>query len=231
LNTSFIFGLPESTFDQTILWRSPIQNEGFRREQIPSWSWLGWKAGELPADIEFPVGSKESIETIPLVQLHRVTPEGDQRLIGNRPVEYYEPPKLESLPSLGLHSDHILRFWALSADLFVEREPLPSPGTFTRYGCYLYAFGIKVADNEVKHLGRISLRKDWRISRLDYLEFILLCRRKTRDLFKEEELLERVVLMLIETVGDVSYRVQLPDPIHPSWLGLIREEWRIVNLG
>ncbi len=29
LNTSFIYGLPESAFDQTILWRSPIQNEAF----------------------------------------------------------------------------------------------------------------------------------------------------------------------------------------------------------
>lgn len=231
LNTSLIYGLPESAFDQTILWRSPIQNEGFRREQFPSWSWLGWKAGELPGDIEFPVGSKASVETIPLVQWHQVTPEGNQKLIGNRPAEYYELPKFESLPSLGLHADHILRFWALSAHLFVEREPLPAPGTFTRYGRYLYAFGIRDVDNELKILGRTSLRRDWRNSRPDYLEFLLLCRRKTRNLFKKAELVERVELMLIETIDDVSYRVQLPDPIHPSWLGWIREEWRIVNLG
>ena len=107
----------------------------------------------------------------------------------------------------------------LSAHLFVEREPVPSPGTFTRYGCYLYAFSIKTADDEVQHLGRISLRKDWRNSRPDYLEFILLCRRKTRKLFKKEELVEREELMLIETVGDVSYRVQLPDPIHQAGWG------------
>ena len=74
---------------------------------------------------------------------------------------------------------------------------------------------MKTADEDVKHFRRTSLRKDWCNSRPDYLEFILLCWRKTRILFKEE-LVERVELMLIERVGDVSYRVQLPVPIHPK---------------
>jgi hypothetical protein len=145
-----------------------------------------FQAGELPKDIEFTIGSKASIETIPMVQWHQGTPEGDQKLIGNRSAEYHDLPKFESLPLLRLHVDYILRFWALSAHSFVECEPVPSPGTFTRYGCYLYAFGIETADDDVEHLGRISLRKDWCNSRPDYLEFILLCRRKTRNLFKKK---------------------------------------------
>jgi hypothetical protein len=98
LKTSFIWGLPESAFDDTLLWRSPIQMANLRREQFPSWTWLGWKASGLPGDIEFPVVHTAHVETVFLVQWHQITAKGEQKLIGPS-TTYYELPKFESLPS------------------------------------------------------------------------------------------------------------------------------------
>lgn len=40
--SSFCFGLPISSFDQTICWRSLQHNPRLRNMKFPSWSWLGW---------------------------------------------------------------------------------------------------------------------------------------------------------------------------------------------
>ena len=50
---SFIWGLPESAFDRSLVWYSALYNAGDpsrRRQQFPSWSWAGWRRN-VPRDL------------------------------------------------------------------------------------------------------------------------------------------------------------------------------------
>jgi hypothetical protein len=235
LNTSFIWGLPESAFNETLLWRSRIQKSSLRREQFPSWTWLGWKESELPGLTEFPTVGTGHIETIGHVQWHRVTTDGSQQLIGPPPTTYRELPRLNSLMVPKVLLQNLLRFWARSAYLFVGREPEAKDErkpNFSRYGCPDYTVRFQKEDGQVVRLASISLHEDWRRCQPDLLEFILVCERRSRDPWDSRRVVEGLDLMLIETKEGVSYRVQVThQSIMKAWWEYIQPVWRVVTLG
>ncbi|PMD42787.1 HET-domain-containing protein [Hyaloscypha variabilis F] len=199
LNTSFIWGLPESAFNDTLLWRSPIQKASLRREQFPSWTWLGWKDSVLPGLMRFPTVDAEHVETVGHVQWHRVTSDGSQQLIGPSPTTYFELPRFDDSMAPKVPPQNLLRFRARSAYLFVGREPKADDAresTFARYGCPNYIVGLQNEDGKVTHLSSISLHEDWRRSQPDLLEFILICERRTRNPWDKGEVVEGLDLML-----------------------------------
>ncbi|PVH75299.1 HET-domain-containing protein [Cadophora sp. DSE1049] len=233
LNTPFLWGIPESSFDSCIIWRTPFHNPGLRREQFPSWSWLGWKAGPLPGDLDFPVVLGGHIETIPVVQWHQVTETGEQKLVGKATTPYHEIPKFQPpLPCPGIPSTHFLRFRAQSVFLPVSREPAEGETSFKRYGCEYYTVGVKQHDGEVQKLATVSLNTTWREGQPDHLEFIMICWRKLKHIWNSEEIKGGGDLMLIQTTGDVSFRVQMTKDIvnRDPWMSA-KPVWRVVTLG
>ncbi|CAL3972318.1 unnamed protein product [Diplocarpon coronariae] len=220
LKTPFLWGLPKSLFDDTMIWQTPLHNPSLRRPGFPSWSWLGWKASDLPGDLEYPAIRSQHVETVSMVQWHEVTADGQQKLIGNPPTQYHTLPQLPNpTRAYRVPLQHLLRFWALSAPLYVCREPLestkftfegqPSFVSFRQYGCENYAVGVREPDGEVKSFARVSLHTEWRKSQPDLLEFILISKRRSTDLWDASQINEGVDLMLVETKNEISYRVQL----------------------
>lgn len=235
LNTSFIWGLPESAFNETLLWQSQIQKASLRREQFPSWTWLGWKDSELPGLMHFPTVDTAHVETVGHVQWHRVTTDGSQELIGPPPTTYFELPRFDGPMTPKAPLQNLLRFWARSAYLFVGREPKAEDvreSTFARYGCPNYIVGFQKEDGKVAHLSSIALHEDWRRCQPDLLEFILICERRSRDPWDKGRVVEGLDLMLVETKEDVSYRVQLTYKlVSKAWWEHIQPVWRVVTLG
>ncbi len=243
LNTSFIWGIPEASFDDNIIWQTPLHNPSLRREQFPSWSWLGWRASDLPGDLDFPVIQGQHLETIPVIQWHRITPKGEQKIIGNTLREFHELFKFKRTSTFPIvPSEHLLQFWALSAFLYVGRDSLEGPKFafegkatstgFSQYGCEYYVVGIREPDGGLRQFARISMHEEWRNSQPDLLEFIMICRRRSKNLWNEQEIREGVDLMLIETRCDVSFRVQLTrEFVAEGWWQYAKPQWRVVTLG
>lgn len=232
LNTSFLWGIPESSFDENVIWRTPLHNPSLRRREFPSWSWLGWKASSLPGDVDFPIIIGGHIETTPVVQWHKVTEKGEQKLIGKMKTTFYELPPFNPPTCPDIPSTHFLRFMAPSASLFVSRQPIEGGTDFTNYGCEWYAVGVVKPTGELSNLARISLYSKWRDVQPNYLEFIIICWRRMENMWKPGEELEGGDLMLIETTEGVSSRVQLTKDIvnRDLWLEA-KPEWRLVTLG
>jgi len=235
MSSKMIWGIPVAALDDALLWRTPIHDPMLRRQEFPSWAWLGWREGEgsLPRALVFPVAWRQHFETIPLIHWHHIVDGNDTELLPTmKAADYREIPKLKLQMTAGVQLTHLLRFWTWSSRLHVGRKPQGNYNDFSHYNCYSYTASVRDTDGSIKSLGVVSLNKVWRESQPDLLEFILICRRKTRNLYREEEIMDGLDLMLIETDGGISHRVQLLDTKATEvWWNSAQPEQKVITLG
>lgn len=177
LNSPFIWGIPECSFSESMIWRTIFFSPSLRRPEFPSWSWLGWKASKLLGDLTIP-GSRflDGVEITPIVQWHHISAEGEQIQIGDTSVPYHKLPKFKHPAAFpDIPSDHFLQFWAYSAFLAVGRVPMDN-WTIDEQVSVNYPVGIHQHDDEYLTIGKIWLNIEWRASQEDELEFIMVCR-------------------------------------------------------
>ena len=137
---------------------------------------------------------------------------------------------------------HILQFWTESAFLRVGRADSVDKRTYknpvriqqddNQRNIYADIHGLKE-----KVIGHIRLHRDWRPSRSDKLEFIIISRFHPYSVYVrpgEEPSFDSpdgFYLLLIERIQGIAYRVQAPfRPIAKAdWMALKRE-WKLITL-
>jgi hypothetical protein len=121
---------------------------------------------------------------------------------------------------------HFLQFWTSSAELIVDYE---GPESEERYGNHR----LTIRGFENAAVGIIYLDGEWRMSKPNALEFIVLSRDITkRDPKWDPDWKGRLNLLLIERDGEIAYRVERPlDPIvEEEWIKVERQ-WKLITLG
>lgn len=235
MDSTMIWGIPVTAFNDVLLWRTPIHNMKLRRKSFPSWTWLGWREGEgsLPGTLEFPTAWRQHLQTTPMIHWHRIGRDNElERIPTIATTEYQELPKLRPQVIACVPVTHLLRFWTWSSRLHVERKPQQNYTDFSQYNCCYYMATVCDTIGSTKNLGVVSLNKDWRESQPDILEFILICKRKTRSQYREGETVDGLDLMLIETENDISYRVQLMETKASAlWWKYALPQQRAISLG
>ena len=201
----FHWGLPVSGFNDSVSWSTRVHSPQTRREQFLSWPWLRWKAGPFPGGLVW-----RHFEYLSKIRWHFVTAAGILQH-----VQTGQEVLSELLPEidLRLQLENISRrqycfcFGAECAQIEVGRTALESGHC---YDSRLFKIGVRHNNTFVPFCTR-SWNSEWRQSRLDKLEFMLLEGRRMEDPNEvKDERHETLILMLIETSEDrISYRIQI----------------------
>jgi hypothetical protein len=91
LGQNFYWGLPESMFDAALLWTTKNHFPHSRREELPSWSWAGWRGPRADVTVD-----PES------VQLDFEDHEGDRT---RNEISFYLFKDYKTLTAIGSHGD------------------------------------------------------------------------------------------------------------------------------
>lgn len=204
----FLWGLPESLFDVAITWIFGNHYPDRRRQEFPSWSWLGWRQGSNNSLSPHTGDTRSILREIKWYKLNKdgeaihieaqdTTSKGATSHDATASAFEWKPehvPPVLSLHSLDPHRtpfDHCIRFWSSVACLHVDREGVRGESRFDNDRLVIRA------STSGPSLGLIYLHKDWRRARPENLDFVVLCRHSS---YKpgEYSLKPGLVILLIE---------------------------------
>lgn len=240
----FHWGLPESMFDLAITWSFGNHYPERRRQEFPSWSWLGWRQGphnELSChtttntsnmfrEIEWYKINRDGdaihIKAVEIGKYDATSHDASASTFGWKPNHVPPVAPLDSIDPQGIPFNHFLRFWSSVASLHVDREGDPA---YSRFGTDRYIIRTSILGPS---LGTIFLNSKWRRARPDTLDFVVLCRHCNYSSFKKSAKSGLVILLIeVQAYSSVARRVQMVlEPVdEPLWI-LARPEWKLINL-
>ena len=237
----FHWGMPESMFDLAMTWILHNHYPERRREEFPSWSWLGWREG--PHNGLSTRGARNIIQEIQWYKINKV---GDAvrikaQDISNKDATSHDasvsafewkpnivPPvsSLQSLDSRGVPFDHFLRFWSSFASLHVDRE---GDNRESRFGNDRLLVQTCIGGPS---LGFIYLNSRWRQARPDNLDFVVLCRQSNHDVVTQYSKPGLLILLIeLEPNSSISRRVQrILQPVDEKLWVLAKPRWKLITL-
>ena len=239
----FLWGLPESVFDIAITWSFGNHYPERRRQEFPSWSWLGWRQGPHNG-LDSHTGDTRSI--IREVKWYKVNKDGEAIHIKAQDIANKEatghsasvsalewksdhvPPvsSLHSLDPRGTPFNHFIRFWSSVACLHVDREGDRRESRFDND-----RLAVRTSTTGPS-LGLIYLHSQWSQARPDNLDFVVLCRYSSYKLGKFN-LKSGLIVMLIELEprSSVAHRVQrVLDTVDETLWILAKPKWKLITL-
>ena len=253
LSHEFHWGLPVSMFDAAIGWTFPYHYPDRKRANFPTWAWAGWDFSGLWQGFAFRYPTYRTVGRE--VLWHRVcTTESIRKIIDSRLPEFVKPGPgktmghleyiqtsknisimgpLPILPS-GLPMSHILQFWTSSARLKVGRTPSQdrNPYINSRFP-ELHKMQnndyVNILSLDERVIGHINLDRDWRSSRPDWLEFIVISRYCPYPPTDTDP--DGFYVLLIEWTSGIAYRVHAPEQsIQAEDWTKMDPEWKLISL-
>ena len=237
----FHWGLPESMFDLAMTWILHNHYPERRRQEFPSWSWLGWREG--PHN-ELSIGDNTDI--IQEVQWYKMNNVGDavrikaqdftnKNITGHdasvsalewRPNLVPPVPSFLSLDPRVVPLTHLLRFWSSVACLHVDREGVHGESRFGNDRLF-----VRTCIGGPS-LGLIYLNNRWRQAQPDNLEFVVLCRRSGYDVGTGKVKQGLYVLLIeLEPNSSIAHRVQMIlQPVDEKLWVLAKPRWELITL-
>jgi hypothetical protein len=254
IKSEFLWGLPLAYFHQTLLWSFNVHDPKLRRSGFPGWSWVGWKASVLPGDIIWPGEHHNHVATYSFVKVYQFDEQGCFHEIPEA-ASADEGPACEGLEDEDFAAEPLpeadlrqrlsvlanprqaLSFLAEIVRLRIFSDSDGGGTNFHQFGSMNYNFGFfdDQPDEPPKRMkcGRIALNMAW-IESLDdaslEFDFIILGVSELTSLRDKNAILERVNLMMVQTVDGVSQRIQVTH-VEPGWLPWFRIERRAIILG
>lgn len=239
----FHWGLPESMFDIAMTWHFGNHYPERRRQEFPSWSWLGWRQGPNN-DLASHTGDTRSI--MREIRWYKINNDGEATHIKAQDIANSEatsqdasvsafewkpehvPPisSLRSMDPQGIPFNHFIRFWSSVACLHVDREGVRGERRFDNDRL------VVRTSTSGPSLGLIYLHSKWRQARPDNLDFVVLCRYspyKTVEFGLKSGLV--VLLIELEPHSSVAHRVQrVLDTVDESLWILAKPKWKLITL-
>lgn len=239
----FHWGLPESIFDIAITWFFGNHYPERRRQEFPSWSWLGWREGPNNSLFSY-TGNTRSI--IRELQWYKINKDGEaihikaQDIADKKATSHdasvsaskwkpnHVPPvsSLHSLDPRKIPFNHFIRFWSSVACLHVDREGVRGESRFDND-----RFVIRTSTGGPS-LGLIYLHSKWRQAQPDHLDFVVLCRHSPHKPSKYSLQAGLIVLLVeLESHSSVANRVQMVlEPVDETLWILAKPRWKLITL-
>ena len=236
----FHWGLPESMFDLAMTWILHNHYPECRRQEFPSWSWLGWREG---SHNELSTGDTDIIQEIQWYKMNSVgdavrikaqdvtneditSHDASGSALEWRPNHVPPVPYFLSLDPRGVPFTHLLRFWSSVAYLHVDREGVHGE---SRFGNDRLVVRTCIGGPS---LGLIYLNSRWRQAQPENLEFVVLCRWSSYDVgtCKVKQGLY-ILLIELEPNSSIGRRVQrILQPVDETLWVLAKPRWKLITL-
>ena len=239
----FHWGLPESMFDSAITWFFYNHYPERRRQEFPSWSWLGWRegphnglycytgnVGRMTREIDWYTinedGDAIHIKAQDIANKDPTNYDASGSVSGWKPDHVPPVSSLRSLDSRGVPFNHFLRFWSSVANLHVDKEGIRGESRFDNDRLVVRTSTLGPS------LGIIYLHSKWRQARPDKLDFVVLCRYSDHNPSKHSSKPGLVILLIeLESNGRVARRVQrVLEPVDEALWVLARPRWKLITL-
>ncbi|CAH0047177.1 unnamed protein product [Clonostachys solani] len=241
IQLNFIFGLPTTWFELSLLWRHVDGSHAERRSQkwrhpsgveiaFPSWSWMGWIGG---VDIR-------AIEQVLRVEIdwHYIEP-GTGALLRVASTPSTQPPPfwVQTSDAPRVLGEKWKPKGAHSAIEPADLDPYRSVDLAGKLACYTSSCFLPLAKHKYRrefHVGKeshvLDLDPEWAEQRVgESFEFIVFGRHMGND-WEDPGKRDTLYVMLIERRDLVAYRIGVGQVAESEWVDA-NPTWQLVVLG